>query len=287
MSGRFIFTLFSIVVCIGVTTYYVVYESPKDNRAYMPSHRTIEFKKDGISHEPFIDAVLRFENTDYLDSGVVQQCDLNKPATTPNTAFEMILPIKSEMVTIFSAFSAVSKLRDGNKNNLATPKSIDFVASRKSNLVWKKCSERVHLPDSEFAQFPRQCSPLINSDTHGVRSSFQFTLEELKDHINYLSKVDPRKWRLPTLDEALSIIEKQCENPAVNLSIFPDTFNGEYWAASKGEYYAVDFRDGSYRKASNEDSLFVRFVISERYRRSFKYMFANQQAIAKMKKLGL
>lgn len=39
-------------------------------------------------------------------------------------------------------------------------------------------------------------------------------------------------WRLPNVDELNSLVEEKCQNPAINLTLFPGTPSGGFWSAS-------------------------------------------------------
>ncbi|MDH4275212.1 MAG: DUF1566 domain-containing protein [Gammaproteobacteria bacterium] len=57
-------------------------------------------------------------------------------------------------------------------------------------------------------------------------------------------------WRVPTMKELSTIIEFQCWDPSVNLSVFPDTQAGPYWTSTPAEdavaivAHVVDFFSG-------------------------------------------
>lgn len=43
------------------------------------------------------------------------------------------------------------------------------------------------------------------------------------------------QWRVPTKEELLTIVEKQCEKPAMNLEVFSNAPSSAYWTASADE----------------------------------------------------
>jgi hypothetical protein len=47
----------------------------------------------------------------------------------------------------------------------------------------------------------------------------------------------PNDWRLPNIKELKSILEQDCESPAINNSIFPDIAGSLYWSSSPHAYY--------------------------------------------------
>jgi hypothetical protein len=74
-------------------------------------------------------------------------------------------------------------------------------------------------------------------------------------------------WRLPNVKELLSIVEKQCSVPAINLTIFPNSPSSYVWSSSphaNGSNYAwgVDFGHGTSNRHTRGSNLRVRLVRS-------------------------
>ncbi len=76
-------------------------------------------------------------------------------------------------------------------------------------------------------------------------------------------------WRLPNIKELMSIIERQCAEPAINLTLFPTTKNEPYWSStpvfnenSDNQVWAVQFTEGS-----NHQSLKSRVALSRLVRK--------------------
>lgn len=53
-------------------------------------------------------------------------------------------------------------------------------------------------------------------------------------------------WRLPTVQELETIVEKQCQAPAINLQIFPHSPSQGVWSVSEANYnaWSMDFGQG-------------------------------------------
>jgi len=57
-------------------------------------------------------------------------------------------------------------------------------------------------------------------------------------------------WRIPTVEELNSLVDRSRHNPAINTHYFSDTYNDGYWTSercswSESARWVVDFYDGS------------------------------------------
>lgn len=109
------------------------------------------------------------------------------------------------------------------------------VIDKKTGLMWKKCSEGLSGMDCTVGVIQTQTwwSTLQNIQTMNTTSGFAgFT-----------------DWRIPNVKELRSIVEKQCYNPAINLTVFPNTAPTYFWTSSSsawsGDYaWYIDFGSG-------------------------------------------
>lgn len=77
-----------------------------------------------------------------------------------------------------------------------------------------------------------------------------------------------KDWRMPQIPELAMIVERQCENPRINLSLFPSTPATFYWTASGrrkgpgGEGYLLSFGPEGAGHLPKDDPHFARLVRS-------------------------
>lgn len=76
---------------------------------------------------------------------------------------------------------------------------------------------------------------------------------------------DLKDWHVPNIKELASIIEHQCVEPAINLSLFPDTLNENYWSSTTAikqidHAWAYQFSDGKNNIKSKTSDIFLRLV---------------------------
>ncbi len=79
----------------------------------------------------------------------------------------------------------------------------------------------------------------------------------------------PRNWRLPNVKELMSIVERRCASPAMNVTVFPEVDESQtaiYWTSSPVDdvnAYVLDFTIGEALKSNGsrvEGRNFVRLV---------------------------
>jgi hypothetical protein len=75
-------------------------------------------------------------------------------------------------------------------------------------------------------------------------------------------------WRLPNVDELKGIVEAQCQTPAINIAVFPNTPPSSFWSASSDDTnpakaWDVSFFDGSSNSTDKTVKHNVRLVRGE------------------------
>ncbi len=89
------------------------------------------------------------------------------------------------------------------------------VAVNSSSLMWKKCVEGLSGDKCENG------SPRL--------FTWQQALQ-LPKKVNEAGAAKFKDWRLPTLNELLSLVERQCTDPAINPNHFPNTPSLAVWS---------------------------------------------------------
>ncbi len=127
----------------------------------------------------------------------------------------------------------------------------DSVTDKKTGLEWSRCS----LGQTwESGSCEGEAQPLLWS----IASLVATTTE---------SPANKNKWRLPELKELSELVELQCAQPAINLSVFPKTPATAFWTATRfankdGSFWQVQFILGETVPERGDYSALVRLVRS-------------------------
>lgn len=99
----------------------------------------------------------------------------------------------------------------------------DTVYDSETNLTWKRCSEGQRWDDAGGCV---------------GEAKLQIVAFDRKD--------PPLSWRLPSLRELRSILAENCQNPAIDQTVFPNTVSGWYWTSTPpaSRRWLLKFADG-------------------------------------------
>lgn len=117
------------------------------------------------------------------------------------------------------------------------------VLDKTGGLIWQRCT--------------------VGQSWNGSACIGEPVLYEWQQAVAYATK-QGQGWRLPTLDELNTLVEKACYGPAINETYFPDTpLSNETWSGTEeGKEYAayVTFYNGEAGSNDKVNPFFVRLV---------------------------
>jgi len=121
------------------------------------------------------------------------------------------------------------------------------VTDTATGLMWKQCSEGLSGPDC------------------GSGSPQNFVWQGALRHGQGHTFAGYSDWRLPNINELASLVEERCSEPAINVTLFPNTPSWFFWSSSPFAYYPentwlVGFSHGYYLDAGRDFGYFVRLV---------------------------
>jgi hypothetical protein len=131
------------------------------------------------------------------------------------------------------------------------------VTDTASGLMWMRCSIGQSWQDGGCAGEPT---------THDWASA-----QTVAKGINTDGSLFFSDWRVPTLRDLAMIIERQCQDPRINLSVFPGTPSALYWTAtsrpgddSTDTVYALSFGPDGVLRVPKDELHYVRLVRAAR-----------------------
>ncbi len=127
------------------------------------------------------------------------------------------------------------------------------LTDRQSRLMWMRCSI-----GQEWSK-DRCTGTLAGQSWAAAQSAAQA--------INASGRYFYSDWRVPKITELATITEPQCENPRINLAVFPDTPAMPYWTATSrtdqsaaNAAYALSFGTEGVQYKNKEEEHYVRLV---------------------------
>ena len=168
------------------------------------------------------------------------------------TVRDLLLILGIAMVTSVSAANAqqcIPASAAGGTGQLPTELSIptnDLVMNRRTGLLWMRCSAGQQWHDKE------------NTCIGEARAM------SWREAHRYASEMG-QGWRLPTIHELSAITDLRCHDPAVDLSLFPNTPPSHYWTDTAfilqpEHYWLVQFSTGENHTDSGKKLAHVRLV---------------------------
>ena len=113
------------------------------------------------------------------------------------------------------------------------------VTDNRTGLVWDRCT---------WGQTGADCSGGA-ATTHNWQGAL--AQAQAANSANYKGQND---WRLPNIKELTSIVERSCYQPAINLTLFPNTPSYVLWSSSldAGNTYYAWYQTFGYGYVSND-----------------------------------
>lgn len=121
----------------------------------------------------------------------------------------------------------------------------DYVTDTHTGLQWKRCAEG-------------QRWRVLEGTGQCTQDAEIYNLEDITSKFTNVSPED-FAWHLPSVKELASIVETGCFEPAINLTVFPNTPTAGFWTRSpvhepnikSTHFWQVNFTRGSVIKSSN------------------------------------
>ena len=208
-------------------------------------------------HQSIYVGVMNFwrirSNTIYLEQCLSQHaCRLPEELAMNRLSCTSIVLLSA--VAFMAPFSAVPAAQSCVPNIPQTTPGEDFVdhgngtvTHKKTGLMWSQCL---------LGQSGSDCTS-GNSNIYTWEKALEVTAASTLAGYN--------DWRLPNVKELGSIVEEACYDPAINLSIFPNTPSEGVWSASPGynagyDAWIFSYYWGACYPAFRDNRLRVRLV---------------------------
>lgn len=179
------------------------------------------------------------------------------PAIRPLTLLSMVLLAPTLLLPVNS--SAQSCHTDSMPETTPTTQFVihgdGTVTDTTTALMWKQC--------------PQGLSDIDCSNGNAELTTWDLALQSANNLNNSGGFAGYADWRLPNISELSSLAEEQCAEPAINLTVFPNTSSQFFWSASPdanndSATWFVDFNIGGTGSVARDGLYPVRLVRSIR-----------------------
>lgn len=172
-----------------------------------------------------------------------------------------MLKLGNTAIFVLICVSFNSHAQNCLSTNISESVPINFIDHRdgtvsdiSTGLMWQKCSN---------GQSGNNCS---NGSV--LIYSWQAALQLVIDINTGYGLANYKDWRLPNINELHSIVERQCYDPAINLTVFPATPSLGFWSSSPASFdsaysWFVNFAIGYDNWDVKYDNYAVRLVRNE------------------------
>lgn len=130
------------------------------------------------------------------------------------------------------------------------------ITDKKTGLMWKKCSE-----GQTWNSVSGGCDGNVNNN------NWQLALKQAQATNTSGGFAGYKDWRTPNINELSSIVERACDRPSINLTVFPNTpdygyaWSSSTWALDQANAWCVDFSGGETNPPSKSyNDTYVRLV---------------------------
>lgn len=107
----------------------------------------------------------------------------------------------------------------------------------------EQLERRVAALEARFNDPPPQSDTVVigSLDWHKASSPDRLNFKQAEAYCKALTTAGHTDWRLPTIQELLSLVDYTRHDPAIDTDKFPDTKSNFYWSSSPGASSPADY----------------------------------------------
>lgn len=172
----------------------------------------------------------------------------------------LLIRLFSVAIILFSTTAMAAQVCKGSTTTTADDQfdvgddSLPYVNHLTTGLTWSRC-----LLGQTWNAETKSC------DGKAVRLSWQNALNSAVTY-ELGSFTD---WRLPNIKELVSLVERECVDPAINMTIFPNSISNGVWSSTP--MVAIDLQYQAWAVAFNNGRLDHKDKMADFYVRMVRY----------------